>query len=140
MVSGQVGSAGSSPTGEVGVSGGSQSISGATRATTRRSGKVQPQYGIRPLKMYHVTEIELSELATLGGLSTLFIALGTFLAGMSWDLWFALSDTSSTDAMEFWRGVQIPTAIGSLFCFILAVALVIRHAIRSRAIKADTQF
>lgn len=93
------------------------------------------------MKYYNVTQGEMTELSTLGGLVTFFVALGTFLAGMSWDMGLTLGTATLEGTQKATlQALQTPTIIGAAVCILLAVGLGIWRIIRGFTIRGETRF
>lgn len=93
------------------------------------------------MRYYAITKGEMTELSTLGGLTTFFIAIGTFLAGMSWDMGLALSTASLEKTQQITlQAIQPATITGAVGCLLIALGLGIWRLVRGAAIRSETRF
>ena len=119
------------------------SKSGKTSSTpNRRSAKVDNVYGRREMKYFNVTDSELSELGTLSLFTTLFIAVGSLMAGFAWDLWLSLdlatnANESAVNILKIGRNLATASAI---ICYAIAGILFWRQRDKAHKIKCETQF
>jgi hypothetical protein len=119
---------------------------GAVNAPTKppkplTAGRAQFEHGLRKMRLYQVTSGEIAELSTLGKLTTLFVAVGTFLAGVTWDVGLTLNTANlETAKSSFLAGLQLPTGIGAVACLVLAVGLAIWRAVRTKDIKDENHY